>query len=128
MTALKRGGLVLASIVLLLLALAFRGDRSAAELEARYASPPSQFVEVDGLRVHYRDRGSGSPIVLLHGSNSSLFTWEGWAALLAPAHRVVTLDLPGHGLTGPDAKERYSAAEMAEVLHATKIIYLDARV
>jgi len=118
MTALKRGGLVLASIVLLLLALAFRGDRSAAELEARYASPPSQFVEVDGLRVHYRDRGSGSPIVLLHGSNSSLFTWEGWAALLAPAHRVVTLDLPGHGLTGPDAKERYSAAEMAEVVDA----------
>jgi pimeloyl-ACP methyl ester carboxylesterase len=118
MKGLQRGGLILAALVLLLLALAFHGDRGAAELEARYATPPSQFVEVDGLRVHYRDRGSGSPIVLLHGSNSSLFTWEGWAALLAPAHRVVTLDLPGHGLTGPDPKERYSAAEMAELVDA----------
>jgi pimeloyl-ACP methyl ester carboxylesterase len=114
----KRAAGVLGAVVALLLILGFHGDRSASEIEARYATPPSKFVEVDGLRIHYRDRGSGPPIVLLHGSNSSLFTWEGWADALAPTHRVVTLDLPGHGLTGPDPKERYSPAEMAEVIDA----------
>ena len=85
-------------------------------LEARYATPPSKFIDVDGLRIHYRDRGHGPAIVLLHGANSSLFTWEGWADTLAVNHRVVTLDMPGHGLTGPDAKGRYSAAEIASVV------------
>jgi len=52
----------------------------------------------------------------LHGSNSSLFTWEAWAQTLARDHRVVTLDLPGHGLTGPDPRGRYSTVAMAEVV------------
>ena len=108
---------VAAVVALSVLALvSVRCDRSSAEVEARLATPPSRFVEVDGLRVHYRDRGSGPAIVLLHGSNSSLFTWEGWAADLARDHRVVTLDLPGHGLTGPDPRGRYRPAEMAAFL------------
>lgn len=98
----------------LLVALGIRPDRPAAELEARLGTPPSQFLAVDGIRVHYRDRGAGPAIVLLHGSNASLFTWEGWAATLSREHRVLSLDLPGHGLTGPDPEGRYSAAEMAE--------------
>jgi len=52
-----------------------RLDRPAAEVEARWARPPSKFVDVDGLRVHVRDRGKGPVVVLVHGSNSSLFTW-----------------------------------------------------
>ena len=103
---------VLAVLVLIVLS-GVRCDRSPAEVEARRATPPSRFVDVDGMRVHYRDRGSGPAIVLLHGSNASLFTWEGWAAELARDHRVVTLDLPGHGLTGPDPRARYRYVEMA---------------
>jgi pimeloyl-ACP methyl ester carboxylesterase len=118
MSFVKRAAIVLGVLVLVLLGLGFHADRAADELEARYATAPSKFIEVDGLRVHYRDRGAGPPVVLLHGSNSSLFTWEGWAQRLASTHRVVTLDLPGHGLTGPDLKERYSPAEMAEVVDA----------
>jgi pimeloyl-ACP methyl ester carboxylesterase len=102
------------AVLALLLSLGIRRDRPAAELETRYALPPSQFLSVDGMRVHYRDRGTGPAIVLLHGSNSSLFTWEGWAAALIPEHRVISLDLPGHGLTGPHPEARYAAAEMAE--------------
>jgi pimeloyl-ACP methyl ester carboxylesterase len=98
------------------LALGIRRDRPAAEVEARRATPPSQFITVDGLRIHYRDRGQGPVVVLLHGSNSHLLTWEAWTARLAKDHRVVALDLPGHGLTGPDAKARYSAADMAAVV------------
>lgn len=90
----------------------------AAEAEARYATAPSRFLEVDGLRIHYRDQGSGPALVLLHGSNASLFTWEGWVRELSSRYRVITLDLPGHGLTGPDPKRRYTWTGMAEVLEA----------
>jgi pimeloyl-ACP methyl ester carboxylesterase len=105
--------------VLLVIVLAgVRRDRPAREVEARNASPPSQFMTVSGLRIHYRDRGHGPAVVLLHGSNASLFTWEGWASALAPEYRVITLDLPGHGLTGPDPLARYSAEQMATVVDA----------
>ncbi len=112
---LKWTGALLA-VLLVLVALGVRRDRPAAEVEARRAGPLSRFVTVDGLRIHHRDRGSGPAVVLLHGSNASLFTWEGWTQSLEKDHRVIALDLPGHGLTGPDPKGRYSASEMAEVV------------
>lgn len=114
---LRRVTLVLAGLVVLLLVAGFRFDHDAKALEARYAMAPSKFIDVGGARVHYRDRGAGRAIILLHGSNASLFTWEGWVDALAATHRVVTLDLPGHGLTGPDPKGRYSAAEMADLVN-----------
>ena len=110
----RRGLLVLALLVLAGVVAMMRLDRPAAQVAARWGKPPSRFVEVDGMRVHVRDRGAGSPLVLLHGSNASLYTWEGWARELAGEHRVITLDLPGHGLTGPDPHDRYSARDMAE--------------
>jgi pimeloyl-ACP methyl ester carboxylesterase len=114
-------GIAVALAVLLVLGVRF--DRDPATLEARYATSPSRFVDIGGARVHYRDRGTGRPVVLLHGSNASLFTWEGWVEALASDHRVVTLDLPGHGLTGPDPQHRYGASEMAELVadFATKL-------
>ena len=105
-----------AVVLAVVVALGLRCDRSARDVEARHATPPSRFVDVDGLRIHYRDRGKGPAIVLVHGSGSSLFTWEGWAAALAGEHRVVSLDLPGHGLTGPDPRNRYNMEAMAEVV------------
>jgi pimeloyl-ACP methyl ester carboxylesterase len=111
-------GIGLAVVVISVVVLGVRCDRPAAEVEARWAKPPSKFLEVDGLRIHYRDRGTGPAIVLLHGSNSSLFTWEPWVADLSRDHRVITLDLPGHGLTGPDPRARYSSMGMASVVDA----------
>jgi pimeloyl-ACP methyl ester carboxylesterase len=109
---------VAAAALSVLLLLGFRRDRPAAEVEARWATPPSRFLVVDGLRVHYRDRGVGPAIVLLHGAGSSLFAWEGWSEALAGDHRVIALDLPGQGLTGPDPRHRYRAGEMAEFVDA----------
>jgi pimeloyl-ACP methyl ester carboxylesterase len=106
--------------------LGVRREIPAATAEARYASPASRFIAVDGMRVHYRDRGAGPALVLLHGSNSSLHTWEGWVSALSPGHRVVTLDLPGHGLTGPHPEGRYTAAGMAEFVdHFVAALKLD---
>ncbi|NCT85229.1 MAG: alpha/beta fold hydrolase [Comamonadaceae bacterium] len=88
-------------------------DRSLESLVPRWAPPPSDFVDIDGLLVHYRDEGpSGDPLplVLLHGTSASLHTWEGWVAELKPTRRVISLDLPGFGLTGPNADNDYSDA------------------
>ncbi len=90
------------------LAALYRPDLSPESLKARYAAPPSRFVDVGGLKVHYRDEGQGPALVLLHGAGSSLQTWDAWVRDLARDHRVVRLDLPGFGLTGPNATKDYS--------------------
>jgi pimeloyl-ACP methyl ester carboxylesterase len=111
---------VLAGLVLTVL-LARTADRPSDYLEKKYARVPSKFLELpDGSRAHYRDRGPplAPAIVLLHGSNSSLHTWEPWARILSTALRVVTVDLPGHGLTGPVPGDDYSPDGMARFVEA----------
>lgn len=86
-------------------------DRPVAVLQARWAPPPSVFVPVMGMNVHLRDEGprdDAVPIVLLHGTSSSLHTWEGWARALKNQRRVIRFDLPGFGLTGPSADNVYT--------------------
>jgi pimeloyl-ACP methyl ester carboxylesterase len=86
-------------------------ERSAAELQGRWAPPPSIFVDVTGMQVHLRDEGprdDASPVVLLHGMGSSLHAWEGWAAALKEKRRVISFDLPGFGLTGPSPDGIYT--------------------
>ena len=81
-------------------------DRAVETLVARWAPPPSDFVEVKGQLVHLRDEGprdDPAPLVLIHGTSSSRHTWEGWVAALKSQRRVITFDLPGFGLTGPFA-------------------------
>lgn len=86
-------------------------DLPVEDLEARWAPPPSKFVEVNAQQVHLRDegpRGDPAPIVLLHGASGSLHTWEGWARALRGQRRVIRFDLPGFGLTGPNRQDDYS--------------------
>ncbi|MEQ1439040.1 alpha/beta hydrolase [Fontimonas sp. SYSU GA230001] len=105
-------GLLLLAVALLGVgvALTWAPDRSVEQLQARWAPPPSQFVEVAGLNVHLRDEGPREdplPIVLLHGTSASLHTWDGWAEGLKAERRVIRFDLPGFGLTGPFADGDY---------------------
>jgi pimeloyl-ACP methyl ester carboxylesterase len=90
-------------------------DRPVTELAARWAPPPSKFIPLLGQQVHVRDEGprdtgsagtpdDGLPIVLLHGTSASLHTWEGWTRELRGGRRVVSFDLPGFGLTGPNRR------------------------
>jgi pimeloyl-ACP methyl ester carboxylesterase len=55
----------------------------------------------DGVKAHYRDEGNknGRPLLLVHGFSSSLHTWEKWVPLLGNEYRLISVDLPGHGLT-----------------------------
>jgi pimeloyl-ACP methyl ester carboxylesterase len=95
---------VLLIVAAVAFALSRAPDRSVESLVARWAPPPSDFIDLRGLVVHLRDEGprdDPAPVVLLHGTSSSLHTWEGWARALKTGRRVITLDLPGFGLTGP---------------------------
>jgi pimeloyl-ACP methyl ester carboxylesterase len=86
------------------IALSRAPDRPVQTLVARWAPPPSDFIEVKGQLVHLRDegpRGDPTPLLLLHGTGASLHTWDGWAAALKAKRRVIRIDLPGFGLTGP---------------------------
>jgi pimeloyl-ACP methyl ester carboxylesterase len=116
----KRAFLVV--IVLLLaalavvLALGYAPDRPVDSLLARWAPPPSAFIVVKGQRVHYRDEGPREdplPLVLIHGTSASLHTWEGWVGELKGRRRVISFDLPGFGLTGPNAAGDYRGATYA---------------
>jgi len=93
-----------------LLAWLWNPDRPRAALETRYAAAPSDFVTVDGVRLHLRDTGprDAPPVLLLHGFGSSLHTWEDWARILEGDHRVIRIDLPGFGLTGADPTRDYT--------------------
>jgi pimeloyl-ACP methyl ester carboxylesterase len=85
-------------------------DRDVQTLVARWAPPPSDFIDLGGQLVHYRDvgpRNDPAPLLLLHGTASSLHTWEGWVQALRGTRRVITLDLPGFGLTGPSRAADY---------------------
>jgi pimeloyl-ACP methyl ester carboxylesterase len=99
-----------ALVLVVFVAATWAPDRPLSELKARWAQPPSSFVQVQGMSVHLRDEGPGNdpvPVVLLHGTSSSLHTWEGWAQELRAERRVIRFDLPGIGLTGPPPDADY---------------------
>lgn len=86
-------------------------DQPVEELKPRWATAPSQFIEVNAQQVHLRDEGprnDPAPLMLLHGTSASLHTWEGWAQALRGQRRVIRVDLPGFGLTGPNRQNDYS--------------------
>ncbi|MGB2081857.1 MAG: alpha/beta fold hydrolase, partial [Psychrobacter sp.] len=114
-------------------------DRTIAELK-QWQLPNSEFIDIQGMQAHvvqsancHTHRGDAAEknrpetIVLLHGTSASLHTWEGWTKALSDQYCVVSMDLPGFGLTGPyvDESTQYSsenyAAFVIEVLNHLKL-------
>lgn len=110
----KRLGKILFGIIVLLVIafVIFRTpDTDPAEMRAKYGAAPSQFIALDnGLTVHLRDEGpqDAPAIVLLHGSNADLHTWDPWTQRLSEDYRIIRFDQIGHGLTGPAVDGDYS--------------------
>lgn len=110
--------LLAVGIIVAFTATQLRTDIGVEELQAKYANAASRFIMLHGMRVHYRDEGAGPTLVLLHGTASSLHTWEGWASALQNDFRIVRMDLPGFGLTGPNATHDYSLPQYVDFLAA----------
>ncbi len=90
-------------------------DKSRSEIIAKYADENSIFLPLrNGQTVHLKDEGprNAQTLLLLHGANASLLAWDGWATELVQKYRIVRVDLPGHGMTGPAPDGQYSSTAM----------------
>ncbi|RJP76653.1 MAG: alpha/beta hydrolase [Desulfobacteraceae bacterium] len=72
-----------------------------AVLQAKYEKPESRYISIHGTPVHYCDQGTGPVVIALHGIADSLHTWDQWTEKMVPHYRIVRMDIPGFGLTGP---------------------------
>jgi pimeloyl-ACP methyl ester carboxylesterase len=93
-------------------------DLERAELQKRYAGSSPQTIELDGLKVHYKETGpqDAPALLLLHGFGSSLQAWDDWSVKLEQKYRVIRLDLPGFGLTGASPDHDYSEEKDLAIL------------
>lgn len=92
-----------------------------AELRARYADPDGRTTTIDGVEVYYKDEGSGPVLLMVHGSESTLKTWDVITRMLKGRYRIIRYDIPPQGLSGavPDeALARLKPTDIAEQLLA----------
>ena len=75
--------------------------------------PPSSFLQLPGVRIHFRVVGEGPPILLLHGLASSGIDWFPIAPALASRHRLILMDLRGHGHSSLAQAKGYGIETMA---------------
>jgi len=119
--ALKIIALAFTSFIVLAALYLWTPDKSKAELEKIYGSPKNAYVSALGVNLHYQDTGPSKnaiPILFLHGFGASLQTWDTWAQALSDEYRVISVDLPGFGLTGEDPSGIYTDQRSVEVLEA----------
>ncbi|MEY3539042.1 MAG: hypothetical protein RL188_459 [Bacteroidota bacterium] len=86
-------------------------DIPVDQLKAKYLKSNSTFVTIDGTAVHYIMEGLAEdtlPLVLIHGTSASLHTWDTLSTLLKSKKRIIRLDLPAFGLTGPTRLNQYN--------------------
>jgi pimeloyl-ACP methyl ester carboxylesterase len=85
---------------------------------AKHADADAKFIEVDGVKVHYKDAGHGPAVLLVHGTMGDLDDWDGWLPTLARDHRVLRFDMPGFAMTGPLPSGNYSVDRMMSFIDA----------
>ena len=87
---------------------------------SKHAKGASEFIELeDGSLIHVRDEGNinANTLVLIHGFNGSLFNFESMNKFLLDDFRIISLDLPAHGLTGPVNSDDYSIDGFIRVIN-----------
>ena len=106
-------------------------DLDLATVKANYANNESKFITLDGLQqgieLHYRDEGRDEELdttrqekpvlILLHGIMASLHTWDGWVENLKDDFRIIRVDIPGFGLTGPYADGIYTIERSVDMVN-----------
>jgi len=109
------------AFLIIVIAIYWKNDIDLNELKDKYAYPSSSFISIDGINVHYRDVGKGEAILLIQGTGASLHTWEKWIDILSPGYRVISFDLPGFGLTGPDPNHNYQISRYTVILDSLMV-------
>jgi pimeloyl-ACP methyl ester carboxylesterase len=112
--------LVVLLIVVAVLAMLAIINNIVARWAERRHPPKGAFMELDGTRLHYSDRGQGRPVVLLHGNavTGADYNTSGVAERLVGRYRVIIFDRPGFGHSDRPRGRLWTAAEQADVIHA----------
>jgi pimeloyl-ACP methyl ester carboxylesterase len=94
-------------------------NRSLAKKAERENPPAGRFIDVHGVRLHYVDRGSGEPLVLLHGNGSMIqdFASSGLIDIAARRHRVIAFDRPGFGHSARPRGTIWTPEAQADLIH-----------
>jgi pimeloyl-ACP methyl ester carboxylesterase len=102
------------------LAIAALVNRRLAQNAESDNPPAGQFLEVNGVRLHYVERGSGTPLVLLHGNGSMIqdFDSSGLIDLAARNYRVIVFDRPGFGHSERPRNVVWTPAAQAELINS----------
>ena len=106
-------------LVLIIVVVFGHKDIPLNKLKIKYTNSDSSFINIEGTNVHYRDEGSSSdsiPIILIHGTGSSLHAYDIWSDNLKKSNRVIRMDLPAFGLTGPFLKRDYTISNYTTFL------------
>jgi pimeloyl-ACP methyl ester carboxylesterase len=116
-STLSRTGAILATSAAIMASMAIYNIYRARKVEREHP-PAGRFVTIDGVRLHYLERGKGPPVVLLHGNvvTSEDFDLSGVLDLAAKRHRVIAFDRPGFGYSGRPHGSAWSPAAQAELL------------
>src|SRR6195952_4463371 len=98
-SAIKAKPFVAAGVIAGALAASAILNRQLAKKAQREHPPIGRFIEVNGVRIHYVERGAGRPLVLFHGNGSMIqdFQSSGLIELAAQNYRVIVFDRPGYG-------------------------------
>jgi pimeloyl-ACP methyl ester carboxylesterase len=109
-----------AGAIIALFAISALVNTRLAKKAERDNPPTGGFVEVDGIRMHYVERGKGEPLVLLHGSGSSVqdFQSSGLIGLASKQFRVIAFDRPGFGHTVRPRGKVWTPEAQAELFAA----------
>jgi pimeloyl-ACP methyl ester carboxylesterase len=127
-------GWLLGSVLVLLIVLGivfYQKDQSPEEVYKKYALASSQQIAIGGVQLHYSDEGNrldSTPLLLIHGTSSSLRTWDGVTAQLKSQYRIIRFDLPGFGLTGPNPNHDYTTRYYNEVIDSLMMALQISRV
>lgn len=115
----KRTVLTAAAIGIGLLSSAAAASAMWARRVERDHPPTGEFIEVDGVRLHYTDDGSGPPIVLLHGNGVTTEDWRASGLLdaLTQGHRVIAFDRPGFGYSERPRGTVWTPKAQADLIH-----------
>ncbi|MBS1542470.1 MAG: alpha/beta hydrolase [Bacteroidetes bacterium] len=113
--------IALAAVIITPLVLWGHRDIPLEVLKQKYANADSRFISIEGMPVHYRVEGNMAdsiPLLLLHGTGASLHTWDGWVDRMKSSKKIIRLDLPAFGLTGPAPSREYTPEMFQRVVIA----------
>jgi pimeloyl-ACP methyl ester carboxylesterase len=108
-------------LIFLALIVSYAPDTDKDAMLAKYGGDQAKFVEMaGGANIHYRDQGpkDAPALIMIHGMSSHLQTWEPLIAEIGEGFRILSLDLPGFGLTGPNPMGEYGPKVYTEAVLA----------